>query len=170
MELHLRLTAVPQQTGHRRPAPALAFHNLSLLLFASRVSEAAFLPPDNWTASSRAISPPVEGGELRRGQPVLGHLVGGRACLLAMRVSRSVLLSVCEAVIRFQDFPSVTGRLAKLHAPPHEGNHRDVTPSSPGPLHLSRQGPQPPAATPGTSSAKRKKPRSGPHFCLGRER
>lgn len=61
--------------------------------------------------------------ELRGGQPVQGHLDGGRACLLAMRVSRSVLLSVCEAVIRFQDFPSVTGLLTKPCTPLHEDNH-----------------------------------------------
>lgn len=62
--------------------------------------------------------------ELRRGQTVQGHLDGGRACLLAMRVSRSVLLSVCEVVIRFQDFPSVTGLLTKTYTPLHEDYYK----------------------------------------------
>lgn len=69
--------------------------------------------------------------ELRRGQPVQGHLDGGRACLLATRVSRSVQLSVCEAVIRFQDFPSVTGLLTKLNTPLHEDNHHHLTTPNP---------------------------------------
>ncbi len=93
-----------------------------------------------------------------------GHLDGGRACLLAMRVSRSVLLSVCEAVIRFQDFPSVTGLLTKPYTPLHEDNRHNVTPlpppphtqPTPGLLHLSRQEPQSPAATPETCSLKLK--------------
>lgn len=60
-----------------------------------------------------------------------GHLDGGRACLLATRVSRSVWLSVCEAVIRFQDFPSVTGLLTKLNTPLHGDNHHHLTTPNP---------------------------------------
>lgn len=77
---------------------------------------------NNWTASVPAIFPiqrrwraSREGASLCR-----GIWMGGRACLLAMRVSRSVRLRVCEAVIRFQDFPSVTGLLTKPYTPLHE--------------------------------------------------
>lgn len=89
--------------------------------------------------------------ELRRGRPVQGHLDGGRERLLATRVSRSVRLSVCEAVIRFQDFPSVTGLLTKPYTPLHVRNqlcHLNL--STLGLLHLSGQEPQPPATTPKT--------------------
>lgn len=52
------------------------------------------------------------GASLSKGAFGWGRVcVCGGACLLATRVSRSVRLSVCEAAIRFQDFPSVTGLL-----------------------------------------------------------
>lgn len=62
---------------------------------------------------------------------------GGRACLLATRVSRSVRLSVCEAVIRFQDFPSVTVLLTKPCAPLHT-EATAKPPSPPDLLHSQR--------------------------------
>lgn len=86
--------------------------------------------------------------ELRRGRPVRGHLDGGRACLLATRVSRSVRLSVCEAVIRFQDFPSVTGLLTNPCTPLHGDNSHHLNLSTLGLIHLSGQEPPTPATTP----------------------
>lgn len=79
--------------------------------------------------------------DLRRGQPERGHWDGGRACLLAMRVSRSVLLSVCEAVIRFQDFSQCdrpATRLCTPPSPPHPLQQRDPTTTrTSAPLHLN---------------------------------
>lgn len=94
---------------------------------------------NNWTASLPAISPLRRRwrAKPRGGQPVQGHLDGGRACLLAMRVSRSVLLSVCEAVIRFQDFPSVTGLLTKPYTPQKTTTATWPSPLPPPPEPLS---------------------------------
>lgn len=111
-------------------------------LAVSRVLQATFLPPQQLDRISSRYLPRWKkvASELRRGQPVQGHLDGGRACLLAMRVSRSVLLSVCEAVIRFQDFPSVTGLLTKPYTLLHEDNRHNVTPPPlPTPHHHHHQ-------------------------------
>ncbi|CAB1441112.1 unnamed protein product [Pleuronectes platessa] len=75
--------------------------------------------------------------------------MGGRACLLATRVSRSVRLSVCEAVIRFQDFPSVTGLLTKPCTP----LHGDSPPPPPPPPDPPPPSPPPPSSTPLLSRA-----------------
>lgn len=84
-----------------------------VFLPVSHILQATFLPSSTIGLHQSLLSPRSKkvATELRRGQPVQGHLDGGRACLLATRVSRSVRLSVCEAVIRFQDFPNVTGLL-----------------------------------------------------------
>lgn len=121
---------------------------------------------NNWTSSVPPISPLEEGGRASREGASLCRGIwtgGGRACLLAMRVSRSVRLRVCEAVIRFQDFPSVTGLLTKPYTPLREENHQPPpdapprplasSPLPPGLLHLSRQKPQSPATTPQTEKS-----------------
>lgn len=81
--------------------------------------------------------------DLRRGQPARGHWDGGRACLLAMRVSRSVLLSVCEAVIRFQDFSQCDRPATRLCTHPHPNP----------PLHTRRSNVTPPPAAPASPPA-----------------
>lgn len=107
-------------------------YSLAKLVFflpVRHILQATFLPPQQLDCISSCYLPRSKkvASELRRGQPVQGHLDGGRACLLATRVSRSVRLSVCEAVIRFQDFPSVTGLLTKPNTPLHGDNHHHLT-------------------------------------------
>lgn len=85
--------------------------------------------------------------DLRRGQPARGHSDGGRACLLAMRVSRSVLLSVCEAVIRFQDF-SQCDRPATRLCTPHPTPPRTPAPPHSAPAAATQRDPAAPPASP----------------------
>lgn len=88
------------------------------------------LLPNNWPASVAAICTGGRswarwaGASLARWHSDVGE---GHVCWQP-GVSRSVRLSVCEALIRFQDFPSVTGLLTKPCTTTH-GETRRLTPS-----------------------------------------
>lgn len=99
----------------------------SYLHFAGNIPPSSTIGPHQLLLSRRTRKKVAS--EPSRGQPEQGHLDGGRACPLATRVSRSVLLSVCEAVIRFQDFPSVTGLLTRLNSPLHQVNPHLTSPN-----------------------------------------
>lgn len=116
-----------------------------LVFFFHPCARTSSIPPSSRRISSCHLPASRKvASELRRGQSCRGiwkwegREERGGPCLLAMRASRSVLLSVCEAAIRFQDFPSVTGLLTKPCTPPREDSNHDVTHSTP------QQSPTPP--------------------------
>lgn len=120
----------PQPSGPCSHLQRLCFFLPVSQIFTSNIPASSTIGLHQFLLSSRTKKVASE----PRGPACAGHWEeGGGACLLAMRVSRSVRLRVCEAVIRFQDFPSVTGLLTKPYTPLHEETPPHLNPPSPKP-------------------------------------